>query len=153
MEAVTGTLPANTGVVVKADEGKYTFVQSPSTPADIEKGLLKGTLAREQITKEADMEYYILSDEYEPVGFYIAGNGAKNDYFWNDANKAYLVISKEEAQGSTGFRFDIDGATGIDEVKGENGKVETVYDLTGRKVEKVTVPGFYIVGGKKRVVR
>ena len=56
MEAVTGTLPANTGVVVKADEGKYTFVQSLVSPANIDKGLLKGTLTREQITKEADKE-------------------------------------------------------------------------------------------------
>ena len=159
MEAVAGTLPANTGVVVKADEGKYTFVQSPSTPADIEKGLLKGTLAREQITKEADMEYYILSDEYEPVGFYIAGNGAKNDYFWNDANKAYLVISKEMAQGSTGFRFNIDGTTGVEEVKTENGtngrsesKVKAVYDLQGRKVENPS-KGIYIINGKKVIVK
>ena len=159
MEAVTGTLPANTGVVVKADEGKYTFVQSSTAPANIDKGLLKGTLTREQIIKDADKEYYILSDEYDPVGFYIAGNGAKNEYFWNDANKAYLVISKEMAQGSTGFRFDIDGTTGVEEVKTENGtngrsesKVKAVYDLQGRKVENPS-KGIYIINGKKVIVK
>ena len=153
MEVVTGTLPANTGVVVKADEGVYTFVQSSSTPADIDKGLLKGTFTREQIIKDADKEYYFLSDEYEPVGFYIAGNGVNDEYFWNDANKAYLVISKDVAQSNTVFRFDIDDTTGIDEVKGENGNVKTIYDLTGRRVEAITAPGIYIVNGEKHIVR
>ena len=153
MEAVTGTLPANTGVVVKADEGKYTFVQSTATPANIEKGLLKGSLSREQVRKDADKVYYILSDVYEPVGFYLAGNSESDEYFWNDANKAYLVIANEQAQGSTGFRFDIDGTTDIDEVKGEDGKAKTVYDLQGRKLDKVVAPGFYIVNGKKTLVK
>ena len=152
MEAVTGTLPANTGVVVKADEGTYTFMQSPTTPANIDKGLLKGTLTREQINKEAGKEYYILSNVYEPVGFYIAGNGAENEYFWNDANKAYLVVSKDAAQGSTGFRFDIDGTTGVEEVKGESGEVKTVYDLQGRKVENPS-KGIYVINGKKVIVK
>ena len=152
MEAVTGTLPANTGVVVKADEGRYTFVQSSTAPANIDKGLLKGTLTHEQITKDADKVYYILSDEYEPVGFYIAGNGTKNEYFWNDANKAYLVISKEMAQGSTGFRFDIDGTTGVSEVKTENGEVKTVYDFQGRKVDTPS-KGLYIIDGRKVFVK
>ncbi len=38
----------------------------------------------------------------------------------------------------------IDGTTGIDEVKGENGNVKAVYDLTGRKVEQMT-EGIYVI--------
>ena len=38
--------------------------------------------------------------------------------------------------------------TGIDEVKGENGEVKTIYDLQGRKVENPT-SGIYIIDGKK----
>jgi hypothetical protein len=159
MEAVTGTLPAYTGVVVKADEGKYRFVKSPNAPASIDKGLLKGTLTREQITKEADKEYYVLSDEDEEAGFYMTEDVTRNDYFWNDANRAYLVISKDLAQGSTGFRLDIDGTTGVEEVKGEPtvdasqiGKVKTVYDLNGRAVENPS-SGVYIINGKKVVIK
>ena len=44
-------------------------------------------------------------------------------------------------------------ATGIDEVKGENGNVKTIYDLQGRKVETMTKGGIYIVGGKKVLVK
>ena len=49
--------------------------------------------------------------------------------------------------------FEFTGATGISEVKGENGTVKTIYDLTGRRVENITAPGIYIVGGKKVLVR
>ena len=38
----------------------------------------------------------------------------------------------------------IEGTTGIDEVKGENGNVKTIYDLSGRKVEKMT-EGIYVI--------
>ena len=49
--------------------------------------------------------------------------------------------------------FEFTGATGISEVKGENGTVKTIYDLTGRRVENITAPGIYIVGGKKVLVK
>ena len=130
----------------------HSFVHSTNTPANIDKGLLKGTLTREQITKDADKEYYILSDEYVPVGFYIAGNGAKNEYFWNDANKAYLVISKEAAQGSTVYHFETDNATGVSQVKGESGEVKAIYDLQGRKVDAPS-KGLYIIDGKKAYIK
>ena len=42
--------------------------------------------------------------------------------------------------------------TGITEVKGENGKVKTIYDLQGRKVESPS-RGIYIVNGKKVFVK
>jgi hypothetical protein len=44
-------------------------------------------------------------------------------------------------------------ATGVEEVKSENGEVETIYDLAGRKVKETSVPGIYIVGGKKVLVK
>ena len=43
--------------------------------------------------------------------------------------------------------------TGINEVKGENGKVKVIYDLTGRRVDAITAPGIYIVNGKKTLVK
>ena len=41
--------------------------------------------------------------------------------------------------------------SGIDEVKGENGEVKTIYDLQGRKVE-VSSEGLYIIDGKKVII-
>ena len=45
------------------------------------------------------------------------------------------------------------GDTAIEEVKGENGEVKTIYDLTGRRVENITNAGIYIVNGKKVIVK
>ena len=42
--------------------------------------------------------------------------------------------------------------TGINELKGENEKVKTIYDLQGRKVENPT-KGIYIIDGKKVLVK
>ena len=42
---------------------------------------------------------------------------------------------------------------GINDVKGESGKVEGIYDLQGRKIEQITAPGLYIVNGKKVLVK
>ncbi len=43
--------------------------------------------------------------------------------------------------------------TVIEEVKGENGEVKTIYDLTGRRIDAITAPGIYIVNGKKTLVK
>ena len=42
--------------------------------------------------------------------------------------------------------------TGIDEVKSENVKFKTIYDLQGRRVENPT-KGIYIIDGKKVLVK
>ena len=44
-------------------------------------------------------------------------------------------------------------ATGVEVVNGGNGNVKVVYDLAGRKLENITAPGFYIVNGKKVLVK
>ena len=43
--------------------------------------------------------------------------------------------------------------TSVEEVKGGNGNVKTVYDLTGRRIQEITKPGIYIVNGKKVLVK
>lgn len=43
--------------------------------------------------------------------------------------------------------------TAIDEVKGENGEVKEIYDLTGRRINEIARPGIYIVDGKKVFVK
>ncbi|MBR3615906.1 MAG: choice-of-anchor J domain-containing protein [Bacteroidaceae bacterium] len=53
-------------------------------------------------------------------------------------------------KGVTAYEFT--GVTGIEDVKGENGNVKTIYDLQGRKVENPT-KGIYIINGKKVLVK
>ncbi len=144
---VEGVLPANTGVIVKADEANYTFAYSTDEAADVTGNLLKGTVADKNMEGEA----YVLGVVDGEVGLYKA---AMTGTSWkNNANKAYLPASAVANKSAEFFGFDWDGTTGISEVKGENGEVKAIYDLTGRKVNEITAPGIYIVNGVKRVVR
>lgn len=43
-------------------------------------------------------------------------------------------------------------ATSIDDINAQDGKM-TIYDLTGRKIEKITKNGVYIINGKKTLVK
>ena len=47
----------------------------------------------------------------------------------------------------------ITDTTGVEDVKSENGKAKTIYDLTGRQVNEITKAGIYIVDGKKVFVK
>ena len=147
MKKVEGVLPAMTGVIVKANEGTYAFIQSEDTPAEIGENLLVGSVANTMVRADDDTSYYILAapdENNNEVGMYpveLDENGA----FVCKANKAYLPISSALAR----IYFDFGTETGIGEVKGENENVKTeIYDLSGRKVENAQ-KGIFIVNGKK----
>ena len=147
---VEGILPANTGVIVKADEDDYTFAYSTDEAADVATNLLQGTAAATEIEAEA----YVLSIVDGEVGLYKATTANMARGFLNNANRAYLPASAVPAANnaaSFSFRFE-GGTTGISEVKGDSGNVKTIYDLTGRKVNAVE-RGIYIINGKKVLVK
>ena len=50
------------------------------------------------------------------------------------------------------FELYYDASTGIEDIEPESEKQE-IYDLTGRKIEKITAPGIYIVNKKKVIVK
>ena len=144
---VKGAMPANTGVIVKAGQGDYTFAYSTDEAADVTGNLLKGTVTDKNIEGEA----YVLGVVDGEVGLYKAlANGTS---WLNNANKAYLPMpAGAEGIKSFSFRFEGEGTTAIENVEVEN-EVKAIYDLTGRKVNEITAPGIYIVNGVKRVVR
>ena len=79
-------------------------------------------------------------------------NHNQGGYVMCNANKSYYATGNNNQAVSYGFSFGA-GTTDIDEVSGENEELETVYDLQGRKLEKVVAPGVYIVNGKKVFVK
>ena len=146
MEQVKGTLPAETGVILKAAEGEYAFIHSTEEAADVSRNLLKGTLTNEYI----DGAGYVLSAPGDKVGLYAAG--LTDGKFLNNANKAYLPASAV-ASNAPMFSFsrggDEEDTTGIEYSSPLNSMPSTaIYDLTGRRVEKME-KGIYIVNGKK----
>ena len=154
---VEGVLPALQGVIVKADAGKYDFDRTADVAtSDFTGNLLKGTLVDTYVEGAA----YVLSNGVSGVGFYKAalnkdaeGNEGTT-HFKNNAGKAYLVLPAAENSAAY-YGFDWAGTTEISEVKGENVEVETIYDLTGRKLkgENGNLKGVYIINGKKVLVK
>jgi hypothetical protein len=155
MKKVEGVLPAMTGVIVKANEGTYAFIQSEDTPAEIGENLLVGSVVNTMITAEDNTSYYILAAPDDNVGMYPVelADGA----FVCKANKAYLPISSAHAR----IYFDFGTETGILETENgtkgrrpqglkSNVKTENCYDLSGRRVQNAQ-KGIFIVNGKKVV--
>ena len=155
LEQITGIVYPETGIVVRyATDVNVTFapeIVSPGTATAPQGNLLKGTTKKTLITKESGKAYYALGMT-DGVGFYNAANGENTTEFYNNAFKAYLEMPASSGTAAF-YGFDWEGTTGISEVKGENGEVKAIFDLTGRRIEAITAPGIYIVGGKKVLVK
>ncbi|MBQ8364257.1 MAG: chitobiase/beta-hexosaminidase C-terminal domain-containing protein [Bacteroidaceae bacterium] len=147
MKEVTGIIPANTGVILVAEQGEYQFALYDKGTADVTGNLLAGTLSHEYIDEEA----YVLSAPDDVVGFYKA---KMTDGTWlNNANKAYLPASAVANKAIAFYGFEWNGTTGIEGVEAEGAQDGAIYDLSGRRVKAITAPGIYIVNGKKVVVK
>ena len=150
-----GIIAGNTGAILSTTADTDADVALTVLGANVaaENGnLLKGTAEEDIIVKEDGKEYYVLADGENGLGFYVAGNGGDNTAFKNWANKAYLVLPKQEDENAAYFSFRFPGTTAIESVEVEN-EVKAIYDLTGRRVEAITAPGIYIVNGKKVLVK
>ena len=150
---VVDVIPANTAVILKktATTNEYHFYYTSDDADEIELNFLEGSIADRYIQGDA----YVLGipeGETEPALCPALLNKVNNTSFKNNANKAYLKVAPGLNAASYSFRFG-EGTTGISEVKGENGEVKTIYDLTGRKVETISAPGIYVVNGKKVLVK
>ena len=152
-EITNGVIPAETGVIIAgangeaATDGTYNF--AITTSEETLESDLRGSAPATYYTEAGT--YYALAQVDGVVGFYK--DQFNNSRFQNNSHKAYLYVAEGSANvASYSFRFG-EGTTGIDEVKGENGNVKTIYDLTGRRVEAITAPGIYVVNGKKVLVK
>lgn len=101
--------------------------------------------------KDGSVYYYKLGLNAEKVpGFYWgADKGAA--FKMTKATTAYLAIPQTVANGANALFFDFGGETGINEIQTEQAN-KAIFDLSGRRVKKAT-KGFYIVGGKKVLVK
>ena len=143
------TIPAATGVVLKAAPGEYTFAASQNAGDVDADNLLKGSDEATKTTGGA--VYYKLSlnkaGDANSVGFYYgAADGAA---FTNGAHKAYLALPA--ASGVRAFLFNGNTTTGIQNATANNAASQ-VYDLQGRRVQSAQ-KGLYIINGKKVLVK
>ena len=142
---VTGVLPSNQGVIVKAPAGDYKLYYETTATADVEGNLLSGSL----FNKNVDEEAYVLADGEYGVGLYKA---KMTDGTWlNNANKAYLPASAVANKAIAFYGFEWNGTTGVEGVVAEGAENSAIYDITGRRVKAIAAPGIYIVNGRKVV--
>ena len=146
-------IPANTGVLLE-NAGEHKFAKTVSYNYTLAGNLLNGSVENTYVEGEA---YVLANHEEAGLGFYKAelnkdkdGNDGET-HFLNNAGKAYMVLPAA-SETVAFYGLDWDGTTAIEGVEVEN-EVKTIYDLTGRRVEAITAPGIYIVGGKKVLVK
>ena len=167
-------LPANTPVLINAAEGNYDFAYTTATTT-VGNNLLEGKPYNTYLTTVAGTTNYVLSYEGENVStiglykktVYDADRSDDdeekddegkvitpvNDHIAFFANKAYLPVTTSNGAAPMLRITRGDDATGIQdaELTIDNGQL-TIYDITGRRVEKME-KGIYIVNGRKVVVK
>lgn len=164
LTVIENDIPKGTAVLLEGNEGKYAFRISRNSPEAIDGNLLAGTVDDAYLEGDA----YILAmpeidGVQQPVGLYKAelgydANGAVGTtHFKNNRYKVYLPASAlpVEALGSAGFRFmgdAIEGSTVVGEVEAVPAE-SVIYDLLGRRVERIAERGIYIVNGNKVLVK
>lgn len=134
-------IPANTGILVKADQGNHDFVVTSDKGTELTNNDLKAATT----DKPSDgTTYFALTKIGDKVGFALVEKDVVIP-----AGKAYLEVTKGTAAAKF---FGLDGeATGINSVK--TAKADgAYYTLEGVKTTK-PVKGLYIHNGKKIVVK
>ncbi len=136
-------VPGNTAVVLKGNQGDYTFTTTTDKAA-VSKNDLKFYTKATSVAKAKTV--YILANNNGTVGFCPATVGSTVP-----AYKGYLSIS-----GGTSAKnfFALDGtATGINSIAADKANSRDVrFNLAGQRVDK-NYKGVVIVNGKKQLVK
>lgn len=146
---IEGTIPANTPVLVYAGEGAtltlpaVKHVTSLAEPVKADGNLFVGCTGAFTLNQN---NQYVLQKQNDEVAFYRV-NPEKP--ITTVAYRCYLETVSTESGAKIGISFD--DATGISEVKAENSN--SIYDLSGRKVEKMQKGVIYIINNHKVIVK
>ena len=149
---VGNVIPARVGVILSSTPDKNcTLTYTTETNSNEESIRADNQLigfVRETVVGQDEYVYYALNAKDGKVGFYIpqTTTGAG---FTAKANKAYLKIPAE-SQAAMFVLHDGADETAIVPMVHTIGDI--IYDLQGRAVSS-PVPGIYIVGGKKVVIK
>lgn len=148
-EANDKIIPANVGVVLVGNTTSETSaaLSIANSAGTVSHGVIEGSITDVPIGGLQDL-YLVLgvsNEEPQSVGFFQPTVATIPAY------RAY--IPKSATQSVRGLYFNFDGeTTSIDPTVLTPAKDETIYDLSGRRVNK-TVKGIYIKNGKKIYVK
>ncbi len=128
---VTESIPANTPVLINAEEGYYQFKATDASAEEVTtptSGCLVGAWTATEVPAGA----YVLQNQDGNVGFYKVEECSTISI---KANQAYLVTNKESESKYISIEFD--SATGIQEILSTvNNENADIYTLSGIKVNK-----------------
>lgn len=149
-----GTVPANTGLLLKGSEGTVTIPVAASSSTDVSGNKLVGVTTETAMDLDSDDDgtadiniYVLMNDATNGLGFYQTTATS----FTLGANTAYLPANFTGSGARSFFSLFNAETTGIeDAVKSKEIKDKIFYNLSGQRVKKAT-KGLYIVNGKKYV--
>ena len=161
---VGDVIPAYTPVLINRSEDDATetfpFYYTTQAGTAVDGNLFAGRIMESVVECENNKKYYLLLNAGKGEAFYWVAkeynengvfDGSNGTHIKCEANKAYLALDGTNP-AALSFRYGGD-TTEVDEIESENGKVKTIYDLQGRKLTEITRPGFYIIDGKKVLVK
>lgn len=142
-DALDGTIPANTPVVVTSENAIDETFYGKSVDGTAVAGLLTGVLTT---GTKVPAGSYVLQTQYGVQAFYKL----ESDATANTANRAYLTIPTSSPVKA--FFFNDEDADGINAVEATAEDGRAIYNLAGQRVKKAQ-KGLYIIGGKTVLVK
>lgn len=142
LHKINNVIPANTGVILKADAGKYNFaVTTDDATTDVSTNKLTGTTTG--TTVEAGSVYTLGQNALGVVGLRL---------YSGTSIRAYSAYATSIAGARDFYEIGLDGdVTAIKNVK-VGAEDNIYYDLQGRRV-LYPKKGLYIVNGKKVIIK
>lgn len=140
LNEVSGTIPANTPVILSGNTAKSLTAYGVAAPATAEAGMLTGVYEN----TEAPVGSYVLQNVGGVLGFYQVAAGKQPTI---KANRCYLTAP---VYSTKAFFFNEDDATAINEVQGTKSDIQNgvIFNAAGQRINKMQ-KGINIVNGKK----
>lgn len=147
-------VPANAALVVKGNTGNYEcYATDQAATKTLEGNLLKGVAKATTIEKTEGIKRYVLTTVNGVLGFYQTKSGNIK----MPANRAYLELTKAQAQAVSFFQLDGE-TTGIENATTTTKEApKAIYTLSGVRLKATTTKGLpagaYVVNGKVVIVK
>lgn len=147
-------VPAGAALVVKGNTGDYEcYATDKEAMKTLEGNLLKGVAKATTIEKTEGIKRYVLTAVNGVLGFYQTKSGNIKV----PANRAYLELTKAQAQAVSFFQLDGE-TTGIENATATTKEApKAIYTLSGVRLKVTTTKGLpagaYVVNGKVVIVK
>lgn len=140
---IENVIPANTGVILKADAGKYNFVVTNTDAPAVDNNILVGTTTATTKAALGGTVYTLGQDGEGVVGLRS---------FTGTDIRAYSAYATSIAASARGFFTFETKTTGIKAIEKTQSANNAYYNLAGQRVAQPQ-KGLYIVNGKKVIIK